>query len=946
MVGPEGLGFNFSVASEQQNVAIHAADNVRNVRTIVPTLEIGDAGSVFRGRIVGLVFAVSVGCRPANAPNANFHDLSVEGGFAPSELQRLSIGVSRPEVKFVISHFDDPARRSLRLLDGHFYWMHLLNGIAVPGSDERPIAGVALRTVADAYAWAKTHRLPLDLAWSDEGRLFSGDFYQSCLGVGRRFGIGSLLLVKRRHGGETPIWVFQLEYVDNPSLEELHVFYQVLARVLPSAITAQLRWLTRSAEQEALARQLQATEAPLSQRVLHLRDVVGSERVEVYSEGITAGQVRMFKTRPPAPGTTNSDEIVVLEAAPDELPAAAGLITATPQTPLAHVTLLAQNRGIPNVYVDQAFSDPAIATAMNDGSKAILRATSPNQLTLVPITEAQFTKWNELRRPKPTAGQHLRAANVQYSVDLASLAYSDVDVLRPLVGGKAAGYLLMLTQRRLPVVGPARVITTRAFDEHLAALRPVIDSVLRDQAFETDAKIRFLLLEGLEHFEQSHPNDTKTVPRFLAEKGHASTMVQLARTGGLTAAIRRAPITVSTMHRLRQELAKQFGSTARALRFRSSSTVEDIEGFNAAGLYESATGYFEPADLTDPKDRRHDFEYAMKKVWASYWGFVAFEERRRERIDHFSGAMAVLVHPRFDDEAELANGVITFTLLPAARQRMQVAVQVGATSVTNPKGGSLPEVVVVEGSATAATAPEVSREQVSSLAQGNVLTDAQLNELYAAGEALTRSALRQANHGLDELRQRSVFTLDIEFRLMAGGWLGAGSTGQLPFIVLKQARSLEPEPRGMDPSLFAEPIARDLLTRARRIHLHRCQSKAVSVEWLSLWTDVKSMPDMGYRERPYTAWVKLQMPGSDEVRWLQRDFASLEAEAVGGRAVTLKAALCAELVVQSHVRGIQVGPNRVVVERDDGRTLTEPVECSRRILHDTADAFLLDLIGQ
>jgi hypothetical protein len=106
------------------------------------------------------------------------------------------------------------------------------------------------------------------------------------------------------------------------------------------------------------------------------------------------------------------------------------------------------------------------------------------------------------------------------------------------------------------------------------------------------------------------------------------------------------------------------------------------------------------------------------------------------------------------------------------------------------------------------------------------------------------------------------------------------------------------------------------------------------------------MPDMGYRERPYTAWVKLQMPGSDEVRWLQRDFASLEAEAVGGRAVTLKAALCAELVVQSHVRGIQVGPNRVVVERDDGRTLTEPVECSRRILHDTADAFLLDLIGQ
>jgi len=39
--------------------------------------------------------------------------------------------------------------------------------------------------------------------------------------------------------------------------------------------------------------------------------------------------------------------LLVLEQSPDFLPPCRGLVTAVPQTPLAHISVLARNRGIP-----------------------------------------------------------------------------------------------------------------------------------------------------------------------------------------------------------------------------------------------------------------------------------------------------------------------------------------------------------------------------------------------------------------------------------------------------------------------------------------------------------------------------------------------------------------------------------------------------------------------
>lgn len=905
-------------------------------------------------RWLGLLLLTSVlgACRPPAAPNPHFRDTSVDGRVGSQDLERLSVGKQRPEVKFVITHFADADRRRITLLDGHFYrmhdewyWMHLLNGIGVPGSDVSPLSGHDIRSVSDAYTWAKGQSLPFDLAWSEDGRLFSGDFYLQCFGADRRFGIGSLLRVKSKQETD-PFWVFQLEYEDQPSELELRAFFAVLQRALPEDIGRGLRWLTRSPFQEEMVRQLQAKRDPLARRVLLMRDVAASDRVEIYSEGITAGRVLMFKNRPPAPGTTTSEDIVVLASAPDELPAAAALITAAPQTPLAHVALLAKNRGIPDLYVEQAFTDPVLATAARDGTRVVLRAAEPNRLSLVPMSDAAFADWNAARRPSPSAGQHPNASNAVYSADLAQLGYIDISRLRPLIGGKAAGYLLLATQRRLPIPEPARVITTRAYDEHLASIRPLLDRVLRESSFESDAKVRFLLLEGMERFIDTHPGDHKTVGKFLVDQGKASQLSELVRAGGITGLIRRTQIAPATLRRLRADMTGQFGHDGAALRFRSSSTIEDIEGFNAAGLYESATGYMDSAVAPGSQERRRSVEDAIKKVWASYWGFVAFEERRRERIDHHSGAMAILVHPRFDDEQEQANGVLTFTRLPGGAAQMHVSAQFGAMSVTNPTGQWLPEVVSMERGIEPGLSPAVRRQQQSSVRSGPVLSDVQLRELFDTSAALVETARAAANQGLESPQHRRSYTLDIEFRVIPSNWApGAAKSGETQLLVLKQARSLEPEPRGMPVGLYDEPIPRDLLARARRIDRHRCRSTKYALEYLTLLTDVRSFPDMGYRQWPYIAWVKLGGTGEVPMRWLNGDFARVEPSRVGGKgawpfAVEFDAAGAA----RSHWHRLELDDDQLKLERSDGQPLSLPVECAREVVYSTAEAYLLDLI--
>ena len=99
-------------------------------------------------------------------------------------------------------------------------------------------------------------------------------------------------------------------------------------------------------------------------------------------------------------------------------------------------------------------------------------------------------------------------------------------------------------------------------------------------------------------------------------------------------------------------------------------------------------------------------------------------------INHLSGRMGVLVNSRFDDEKELANGVYTITFYRNSNNiSMELNVQKGADSVTNPEGNSIPEIDSVRYNSNNEVV--ISRIQHSSIAQTSwILNESQLSYLF------------------------------------------------------------------------------------------------------------------------------------------------------------------------------------------------------------------------
>ncbi|MBK8691858.1 MAG: hypothetical protein IPN17_06010 [Deltaproteobacteria bacterium] len=213
----------------------------------------------------------------------------------------------------------------------------------------------------------------------------------------------------------------------------------------------------------------------------------------------------------------------------------------------------------------------------------------------------------------------------------------------------------------------------------------------------------------------------------------------------------------------------------------------------------------------------------------SFWSFEAFEERRAERIDHLSAAMAVLSHPRFDDELERATGVCTFTVQPPNSpdaERLEVNVQVGDGSVANPDPTVFPEVVRLA-RARGSEAVRIERvRRASGAPDRDLLSDEVLRRLFADTGAVTRRWLDRENAPRPEARRARTLTLDFEFHDMLAGWPamreGAPRAARL---VLKQARTLEPAPRVATEESAGWAVPRDVLARARRVSTETCSGE-------------------------------------------------------------------------------------------------------------------------
>lgn len=530
-------------------------------------------------------------------------------------------------------------------------------------------------------------------------------------------------------------------------------------------------------------------------------------RDAIYSEGWAVGRLSWVPAAgiqaAYASGELRSDDILLTDLVPAELPPLAGILTLTPSTPNSHVALLAQGEGIPFVW----FADPAERDRLRSlvGHEVALRTlgTFIRSATVLDLGSGlpADVRGGLSALKQPPAIAYTPKATLGSITNTAPLGPASVR----WVGGKAAHYGLL----RLAVPSnsqPAIALTFDLWDRFLAQALP------SGRTLEAEIQAQ---LAGLDR----NPEVAKIRPRLESLR---KTFTQEAR------------FSPSDRVAVLEALTASGFSPSRKLRFRSSTNVEDGEEFTGAGLYDSFSGCLADdldadtmgpcaCDPTEPEER--GVFRAIQKVYASFYNENAFLERWRRGVNESEVGMAVLVHPSFPDEIELANGVATLTWESVAGSVSltgKMVSQVGAESITNPDSATRPE--VVEFYQSWGSIALASRQSSSRVPLGDHVMRWETEYRQCVG-LLDAVARRYAQ--LNPTKSR--FALDFEYKRVQPGRLELKQVRPLPLVdagarpidsFLMPTEELLVVEEGEFSSVFAKHRLKcrlDLATEARRL---------------------------------------------------------------------------------------------------------------------------------
>ncbi len=299
-----------------------------------------------------------------------------------------------------------------------------------------------------------------------------------------------------------------------------------------------------------------------------------------------------------------SNEIIVLNEVPIQLPPVAGIITSLPSTPLSHINLLAKGQGIPNAYIKNAQE----LFQQYDGWWVNFE-TKRDGYT---IKRAAI---DELRAYQKRMAERLDVMKPRY--DLAEKRLLELSRQRKAMsiayGGKSAN-LGEVANAHLPGIDVPGGFTVPFY---------YYDAYLKENNFD-DALYALL-------------NDQKFVHDPAYRRQRLTEMRERLQQGKLDPRLRDMIV-----GRVEKDFPDQ------GLFVRSSSNSEDLPNFSGAGLYS-----------TVPNARgTEQILAAVRKVWASLWNFEAYEARERAGVDHMKIFMAVLIQKGVNSES---SGVMITT---------------------------------------------------------------------------------------------------------------------------------------------------------------------------------------------------------------------------------------------------------------------------------------------
>jgi pyruvate, water dikinase len=449
----------------------------------------------------------------------------------------------------------------------------------------------------------------------------------------RRFVCGAIT----RYDGPG-VWTYEIAPYDNASVQTIATAYQKIAD--SCFFGDSLYFHPTSQTIEKLASGL-----PASVKIITTDQLFKSIDYQPLNFGTGMGRLVFVAAKELDTAYVGFRDIVVLDEVPNDISVTSGIITQMFQTPLAHINVLSQNRGTPNMALRGAFSDTGLRNLEGKWVRLYVGSTT---YSVTEVTKSEADAWWDAHKPATvpiprldTTVKDLR--NVADILDIANLGLGGaLAAAIPAFGGKASHYSAfphMDTTKvpyfkgfGIPIFYYWQFMQQNGFDKQLAHM-------LADTLFQSDPAVRSARLQALRD----------------------SMMV--------------APVDAAFMSALMAKLQTDFPNVR--MRFRSSTNAEDLNGFTGAGLYTSKTG--------DPNDPSHPVIDAIREVWSAVWYFRAFEERSYRNIDHLAVGMALLVIRSFSDE-EATGVAITNNPFNASglEPAFYVNVQYGGTSVVLP----------------------------------------------------------------------------------------------------------------------------------------------------------------------------------------------------------------------------------------------------------------------
>ena len=292
-----------------------------------------------------------------------------------------------------------------------------------------------------------------------------------------------------------------------------------------------------------------------------------------------------------------SNEILVLDEVPLQLPPVAGVIISKPSTPLSHVNLLAKGWGIPNAYIK-------------------------NALELLKQHDGWWVTFETKRD-----GYAIQRADIDQLREYQRRQSERQDLLKPRFD---------LSEKRLLFLSQQRAKSVVAFGGKSANLGEVINSRLPSIVVPNGFTIPFTYYD--EFISENKIDDAIYTAlndqRFIHDPVYRREQLVILRKR-----IQESQFDLHLRTRVLQLVARHFAG--KGLFVRSSSNSEDLPNFSGAGLYSTVPNVKGDVALIE----------AIKTVWSSLWNFEAYEARERAGVDHSKVFMAVLVQEGINSES-------------------------------------------------------------------------------------------------------------------------------------------------------------------------------------------------------------------------------------------------------------------------------------------------------